>query len=106
MIQQTTIPMGAPAVPKTEAAVATVKPAVDERTLHHRQLLDGPFWHQIPAYREISDAQFLDHRWQAKHSITNVPKLLAALEGLVSAEFIIRRPFISCRPPMERYSPG
>ncbi|HXI28013.1 MAG TPA: KamA family radical SAM protein, partial [Vicinamibacterales bacterium] len=32
--------------------------------------------------------EFLDHKWQAKHSITNIGKLLAALEGLVSEGFI------------------
>ncbi|MSP60386.1 MAG: KamA family radical SAM protein [Myxococcales bacterium] len=64
------------------------KPPVDEATLLHKQLLHGPFWHRIPAYRDITDEQFLDHRWQAKHSITNAPKLLAALQGLVSKAFL------------------
>jgi len=41
----------------------------------------------VPAYAQVSEAEFLDHRWQAKHSITNAAKLLAALEGLVPEEF-------------------
>src|SRR5881296_1878823 len=53
----------------------------------HRQLLDGPFWQRIPAYAGVSEAEFLDPRWQAKHSITNVAKLLAAVQGLVPPEF-------------------
>lgn len=65
-----------------------VKPPVDESTLVHKAMLRGPFWHKIPAYAEISEREFLDHHWQAKHSITNVPKLLAALGSLVSAEFV------------------
>ncbi len=65
-----------------------LKPPVDPATLRHTQLLDGPFWRKIPAYSEISEAEFLDHRWQAKHSITNISKLLAAIAGLVSDDFI------------------
>src|SRR5215471_6645698 len=65
-----------------------LKPPVDPSTLAHRELLSGPFWQKIPAYAEVSEAEFLDHRWQAKHSITNIPKLLTALAGLVSEGFI------------------
>ena len=65
-----------------------LKPPVDPSTLTHRQLREGPFWRKIPAYAEVSEAEFLDHKWQAKHSITNLPKLLAALAGLVSEDFI------------------
>ena len=36
----------------------------------------------------MTEEQFLDHNWQAKHSITNLDKLLDALQGLVSDEFI------------------
>ena len=64
------------------------RPPVDDSALVHKQLLDGPFWRRIPAYREVSEEQFLDHRWQAKSSITNVPKLLAALQDLVDQSFI------------------
>jgi lysine 2,3-aminomutase len=64
------------------------KPPVDPATLVHKHLLDGAFWQRIPAYRDVSEEQFLDHNWQSKNSITNVAKLLKALEGLVSGEFI------------------
>jgi lysine 2,3-aminomutase len=75
-------PSGAnePIVPK--------KPPVDPATLKHRDLLRGPFWQKIPAWREVDEATFLDHHWQAKNTITNIPKLLKALEGLVSEGFI------------------
>ncbi|HEY1960417.1 MAG TPA: KamA family radical SAM protein [Polyangiaceae bacterium] len=63
------------------------KPPVDPATLLHKELLDGPFWQRIPAYREVDEKTFLDHHWQAKNTITNVQKLLKALEGLVSPEF-------------------
>ena len=64
-----------------------LKPHVDPSTLQHRNLLDGPFWQRIPAYRSIDEATFLDHTWQAKNSITNPAKLLATVQDLVPREF-------------------
>ncbi|MCA9610877.1 MAG: KamA family radical SAM protein, partial [Myxococcales bacterium] len=72
---------------ETDARRAT-RPPVDPSALAHQQLLEGDFWRRIPAYARIDEATFLDHRWQTKHSITKVPKLLAALEGLVAKSFI------------------
>jgi lysine 2,3-aminomutase len=70
------------------ATPPALKPAAGADALAHRDLLEGPFWQRVPAYAGISAAEFLDHTWQAKHSITNIPKLLAALKGLVSDAFI------------------
>ncbi|GAB5548837.1 MAG: KamA family radical SAM protein [Sandaracinaceae bacterium] len=64
------------------------RPPVDPTTLAHRDLLEDDFWRRIPAYAGVDEATFLDHRWQMKKSITKVDKLLAALEGLVSATFL------------------
>jgi lysine 2,3-aminomutase len=64
-----------------------MKPSVEESSLTHRQILRGPFWHRIPAYQTIDEAEFLDYKWQSKHSITNPEKLLAVLKGLTSEEF-------------------
>lgn len=64
------------------------KAAVAEQELDYRNLVEGPFWQKIPSYKEIDEATFLDHAWQAKHSITRVDKLLAAVQGLVSDAFI------------------
>ena len=71
-----------------EKQAPSAKPPVDPEALEHRNLLEGDFWRRIPAYRDVDEATFLDHRWQMKASITKVPKLLAALEGLVSPTFI------------------
>lgn len=54
----------------------------------HHDLLEGEFWRRIPAWADVPEATFLDHLWQARNSITKVPQLLAALQGLVSEEFI------------------
>jgi lysine 2,3-aminomutase len=67
--------------------IVHLKPQVDPSSLLHRQLLDGPFWQRIPAYRAIDEATFLDHTWQAKNSITNPAKLLAAVQDLVPQSF-------------------
>ena len=65
-----------------------LKPPVDPSTLAHRQLREGPFWQQDPGLRRGRRGEFLDHKWQAKNSITNSAKLLAAIQELVSEEFI------------------
>jgi lysine 2,3-aminomutase len=65
-----------------------LKPPVDPATLAHRELLGGEFWRRIPAYAGVGPSEFLDHKWQAKHSITNIPKLLATVSGLVSEAFV------------------
>jgi lysine 2,3-aminomutase len=65
-----------------------LKPPVDPASLAHRDLLGGEFWRAVPAYAGVSEAEFLDHKWQAKHSITNIGKLLQALSGLVSDAFV------------------
>ncbi len=74
--------------PGADDSIKHLKPTVDPGTLFHRQLLDGTFWQKIPAYREISEATFLDHTWQAKNTITSPAKLLAAVQDLVPQAFI------------------
>lgn len=70
-----------------EYEIKPLKAPVDPATLGHRNLLEGPFWQVIPAYRNVSEAEFLDHKFQMKHSITRPDKLLAAVQDLVSREF-------------------
>jgi len=84
----------------------TIKPPVDASTLTHKQVLRGPFWHKIPAYANVTEAEFLDHKWQAKHSITNVQKLLATLGSLATPEFAADAELGFARAPMSvRVSP-
>ncbi len=77
-----------PVLPTSGEPIVAKKPPVDPSSLKHKDLLRGPFWQKIPAYKEVDEATFLDSNWQAKHTITNIPKLLKALEGLVSEGFI------------------
>lgn len=64
------------------------KPPVDPSSLIHRELLGGDFWRKVPAYRDVDEATFLDYRWQMKHSVTKVAKLLAALQELADDKFV------------------
>ena len=77
-----------PVVNQSATPIQAKKPPVDPKTLVHKDLLDGPFWQRIPAYRDVDEKTFLDHHWQAKHTITNVQKLLKAVEGLVEPGFV------------------
>src|ERR1700760_1846532 len=86
--------------------IVPLKPPVDPATLRHKAMLDAPDWRRIPAYAGVTEEQFLDHRWQGKTSITRPDKPLAALSGLVSAEFIADATAGFARAPMSvRVSP-
>ncbi len=65
-----------------------VKPPVDPATLEHRNLRQGEFWRAIPAYREVDEATFLDHLWQARHSVKNAGELLETIKDLADPSFI------------------
>src|SRR5262245_16937150 len=67
--------------------IVHLKPPADQAQLAHRELLDGPFWQRIPAYRLVDEATFLDHAWQAKNTITKPEKLLAAVQDLAPQSF-------------------
>ncbi len=94
-----------PEGPGTPHPAAQKAPAPPE-ALAHQDLLGGEFWRKIPAYAEIDEKTFLDHQWQAKASITRIDKLLAALKGMVSDEFIRDAEAGFLRAPMSvRVSP-
>ncbi len=87
-------------------AVPAQKPPVDPKSLAHRELLGGDFWRRIPSYAGVSEAEFLDHHWQAKHSITNARKLLDAIKGLAPESFFQDAEAGFARAPMSvRVSP-
>src|SRR5579863_8716152 len=71
-----------------EEPIVPKKAAVDPSTLVHKNLLRGPFRQRIPAYREVTEAQFLDHAWQAKNSIVKIDKLISTIQDLSAPEFI------------------
>jgi lysine 2,3-aminomutase len=88
------------------APVLPKKEPVDPSTLTHKQLRGGAFWQKIPAYKDVSEAQFLDHSWQAKSSITKIEKLISTVAALASPDFIADLEAGMKRAPMSvRVSP-
>jgi lysine 2,3-aminomutase len=82
------------------------KPPVDEASLDHRNLREGEFWRAIPAYREVNEATFLDHLWQARNSVKTVDELLDTVKDLADPSFIADAREGFARAPMSvRVSP-
>ncbi|MCC6554187.1 MAG: KamA family radical SAM protein [Polyangiaceae bacterium] len=91
---------------KRSPDITPLKPPVDPTSLRHAVLAEAPDFRRIPAYADVTDEQFLDHRWQSKKSITRPDKLLEALRGLVSEDFIQDATEGFARAPMSvRVSP-
>ena len=70
-----------------DTLVRKYRPAQTPLVEDHRLLLEGDFWRRIPAYREVEEDTFLDHRWQAKASVTRAEQLYSVLRELVSDGF-------------------
>lgn len=66
---------------------ATTRPAVDPATLTHRDPLKGEYWRHIPGYADVDEATFLDHKWQAKNSVTNLKRLQQTVGSRAPAGF-------------------
>mgnify|MGYP001293745958 FL=1 len=65
-----------------------LKPLVDEKDLEWRNLRRDPFWQKIPAWKDVDEKAFLNYKWQEKNAATNIKKLLKAVDGIVSEEFV------------------
>jgi lysine 2,3-aminomutase len=73
----------------SDTAIAAGKKApVDPANLTHRTWKSGEWWRSMPAYADVDEATFLDHKWQSKHSVTSLKRLSATIEGVASPEFI------------------
>ncbi|MCB9625031.1 MAG: KamA family radical SAM protein [Sandaracinus sp.] len=77
-----------PVVKEGSETPRKVRPPVDLSTLAHRDLRTGAWWREIPAFADVDEATFHDHRWQMKHTITKPETLLAAVSGLASEGFL------------------
>jgi lysine 2,3-aminomutase len=95
-----------PVAPSDDLPVAAKKPPVDATLLAHKDLRRGTWWQKIPAYRDVDEATFLDHAWQAKSSITKVAKLVETIQDLAPAGFLADLEAGMKRAPMSvRVSP-
>ena len=65
-----------------------LKPPVDPATLQYKHLQEGEFWKKIPAYADIDEELFLDHKWQAKNTVTSIDKLVDKVQEITQREFL------------------
>jgi lysine 2,3-aminomutase len=72
----------------SNAPSGRIKPPANPDSIEHRNLVEGEFWRAIPAYRDIDEKTFLDHLWQARHSVKNPDDLLDTLKDLADPAFI------------------
>jgi lysine 2,3-aminomutase len=64
-----------------------LKPPADPATYAYRTLREGEFWRNVPAYRDIDEATFMDHVWQGRHSVKTPEELLETIKDLVPVAF-------------------
>ncbi|HBB32775.1 MAG TPA: KamA family radical SAM protein [Cyanobacteria bacterium UBA8803] len=50
--------------------------------------LDDAFWCKIPAFSQVSEDEFIDYKWQIKHSVCNEPNLIKTIKDIAPDEFI------------------
>ncbi len=55
--------------------------------LAHRDLRRDEFWRAIPAYAQVSAAEFGNHQWQSRHAVTNVRQLRETLQQRAPESF-------------------
>ncbi len=60
----------------------------EDRSTDHRELRDGEWWRAIPAYADVDEATFLDHRWQTRQTVKSLADLREVVGGLVEPDFL------------------
>jgi lysine 2,3-aminomutase len=72
----------------TEAFQRPGRAEATSDAVKHRELKGGDFWREIPAFRNVSEAEFLDHTFQARNTVVKPKVLLDMLAGIVSEGFV------------------
>lgn len=75
-------------VPSGRGTDGSARELGTDASVRHRDLVGGEFWRRIPAFRDVTEQEFLDHRWQMKNTITRHSTLLEKLQGLVDQRFV------------------
>lgn len=65
-----------------------VKPPVDPSELEHRNLREGEWWRDIPAFSQVDEEQFLDYIWQMRNSAYGEDKLVEIIDGVAPDDFV------------------
>jgi len=71
-----------------EDEIQHLKPKVDPASITWRNLDDSAFWQRIPAWSDVDESTFLEHKWQEKNAVTTPEKLLNLVQELTSSAFI------------------
>lgn len=71
-----------------QAIPSHTKEFIGNDRLQHRDFLDGSFWKKIPAFSEVEADEFLNIKFQNKHTVRKVAKLKELTKGLVDEKFI------------------
>lgn len=83
-----------------------IKDPVPQEDSVHRTFKTGLFWQSIPAFKDVSEQEFLDYRFQNKNSITHKKGLEDFLSGVCDADFITDVQQALAKAPMNmRISP-
>ena len=65
-----------------------IKDFVALEELKHRDFIEGKFWNRIPAFQDVSAEEFLNVKFQNKHTVRRIGQLEELLKGLVEEKFI------------------
>ncbi|MDH5382600.1 MAG: KamA family radical SAM protein [Cyclobacteriaceae bacterium] len=65
-----------------------LKDFVDPDSLNHRKFVKTLFWQKIPAFKNVSEEEFLDIKFQNKQTVRKLEKLEELTKGIVQPEFI------------------
>ena len=65
-----------------------IKPPAGPDALAHRDLKDGEWWRDMPAFADVDEEQFLDYIWQMRNSAYGEDKLVSIIEDAAPDEFI------------------
>jgi len=72
----------------TMQAVKALKPPAGPEAFEHKNLRQGEFWREIPAYKDVDEATFLNHLWQYQHSVKTPEELHSAVQELAPPAFM------------------
>jgi lysine 2,3-aminomutase len=64
------------------------KPHVGEDHFAYKKLRGDEFWRKIPAFAEVDAAQFLDVKWQMKHSVYGENKLIETVRDIAPDDWL------------------
>lgn len=71
-----------PPIPSLTEPSTFNQPKTDHRTLRRDE-----FWRDVPAYEKATSAEFGDHKWQQRHTVTSVKQLRETLGSRVTEAF-------------------